>query len=220
VEVLVAESRVTVNGQPDTIGQIVDETKDIVKVDQVHIRSMPKQTVVPMLNKPRGIECTAPNKNNVGQTVFDFIPHPFSRERFLYCGGLDKESQGILILTNDGDFAHRLTHQSANIAKIYSVILSKPITSDQIARMVQGFEDEGEWLKAEKILEYPQSNGRQVLEIHLKQGRRRAIRRMVEKCDSHVHRLKRIQIGQVKLKNFAVGVVKLLAQEDIEKLFA
>jgi 23S rRNA pseudouridine2605 synthase len=219
-EILIAESRVTVNNQPATIGQIIDESKDIVKIDQIHIRNIPKQTVVFMLNKPRGVECTTPNHYNAGQTVFDFIPRPFARERFLYCGRLDKESQGMLILTNDGDFAHRLTHPSANITKIYSVILSKPIAPDQIAKMLQGFEDEGELLKAEKILECPPHNNHQVLEIHLKQGRKREIRRMIEKFNSYVHRLKRTQIGQLKLKNLAVGNVKLLAQEDINKLFA
>jgi 23S rRNA pseudouridine2605 synthase len=219
-ETLIAESRVTVNGQPATIGQIIDGAKDIVKVDQAHIRSTPKQTVVLMFNKPRGIECTTPNKYNAGQTVFDFIPRPFARERLLCCGRLDRESQGMLILTNDGDFVHRLTHPSANITKIYSAILSKPIGADQIAKILRGFEDEGEFLRAEKILECPQNNGHQVLEIHLKQGRKREIRRMIEKCGSYVHRLKRIQIGQLKLKNLRVGDVKLLAQDDIEKLFA
>jgi 23S rRNA pseudouridine2605 synthase len=218
-EILIAESRITVNNQPAAIGQIIDETKDIVKIDQVHVRNTPKETVVLLLNKPRGIECTVPNKYNLGQTVFNFIPRPFARERFLYCGRLDKESQGMLILTNDGNFAHRLTHPSANITKIYSVILSKPIAPDPIAQMLQGFEDQGELLKAEKILERLPSNGHQVLEFHLKQGRKREIRRMIEKFGSHVHRLKRIQIGQLKLKNLRVGDVKLLTQEDIDKLF-
>ncbi|MDR1590382.1 MAG: rRNA pseudouridine synthase [Puniceicoccales bacterium] len=219
-EMLIAESRVTVNNQPAAIGQIIDETKDIVRVDQAHIRGTPKQTLVLMLNKPRGIECTSPNKYNSGQTVFDFIPRPFVRERFLYCGRLDKESQGMLILTNDGNFAHQLTHPSSDITKIYSVILSKPIASDQIAKMLKGIEDEGELLKVEKISECPPHNGHQVLEICLQQGRKREIRRMIEKCGSYVHRLKRTQIGQLKLKNLRIGDVKLLAQEDIDKLFA
>ncbi|MDR1907098.1 MAG: rRNA pseudouridine synthase [Puniceicoccales bacterium] len=219
-ETLIAESRVTVNNQPATIGQIIDDAKDIVRVDQICIRNTPKETIVLLLNKPRGIECTTPNKYNAGKTVFDFIPRPFARERFLYCGRLDKESQGMLILTNNGDFANRLTHPSANIAKIYSVTLSKPVTPDQIAQMLQGFEDEGEFLKAEKIVEFPKYNDHQLLEFHLKQGRKREIRRMIEKFGSHVHRLKRIQIGQLKLKNLNVGGVKYLSQEDIDKLFA
>jgi 23S rRNA pseudouridine2605 synthase len=219
-EILITESRVTVNNQPATIGQIIDESKDIVKVDQMHIRSTPKQPIVLLLNKPRGIECTTSNKYNAGQTVFDFIPRPFARERFLYCGRLDRESQGMLILSNDGNFVHRLTHPSANITKIYSVVLSKPIAPDSIAKMLQGFEDEGEFLRAEKILESPPHNGHRVLEIHLKQGRKREIRRMIEKCGSYVHRLKRTQIGQLKLKTLAVGSVKLLTQGDIDKLFA
>jgi 23S rRNA pseudouridine2605 synthase len=86
--------------------------------------------------------------------------------------------------------------------------------------MLNGIESEGEILRAEKILELPTSLGRPVLEIHLKQGRKREIRRMIEGCANHVHRLKRVQIGQLRLKNLPIGAIKLLAPEDIHRLFA
>jgi 23S rRNA pseudouridine2605 synthase len=219
-ETLIEEARITVNDQPATIGQIVDSERDRVQVDCVSVRHRARETIVLMFNKPRGIECTAPTKENIGKTIFDFIPSDFSKERFLYCGRLDRDSQGLLILTNDGDFANRLTHPRTNITKIYSVALSRPITMEHIAQMLQGFEDEGEFLRAEKIFERPENNGHPVLEIHLKQGHKREIRRMIEKFGSHVHRLKRIQIGQLKLKNLNVGAIKQLSPAEIDRLFS
>ncbi|MDR0590807.1 MAG: rRNA pseudouridine synthase [Puniceicoccales bacterium] len=220
-ETLILESRVTVNAQTAAIGQIIDAARDIVKVDTVRIHyTPPKQPIVLMLNKPRGVICTHPTKCAPEKTVFDFIPDAFAKERFLYCGRLDKDSQGMLILTNDGDFAHKLTHPSSNITKIYHVTLSHPIASEQKIQLLRGIEDQREVLRAEKVLELPSRNSRQTLEIHLKQGRKREIRRMIDACDCHVHRLKRVQIGQLKLKNLSVGHVKCLAQEDISRLFA
>jgi 23S rRNA pseudouridine2605 synthase len=220
-ETLILESRVTINAQPATIGQIIDAARDIVKVDAVRIHHTPlKQPIVLMLNKPRGVVCTHPTKYAPEKTVFDFIYDAFAKERFLYCGRLDKDSQGMLILTNDGDFAHKLTHPSSNITKIYHVTLSHPIAPEQKIQLLRGIEDQGEVLRAERVLELPTKNSRQTLEIHLKQGRKREIRRMIDVCGCHVHRLKRVQIGQLKLKNLGIGHVKFLSQEDIGLLFA
>ncbi|MDR2807084.1 MAG: rRNA pseudouridine synthase [Puniceicoccales bacterium] len=221
-EALIKAFRVTVNDNPAVLGQTVDALRDRICVDAVHVHPMPqRETVVLMLNKPRGVICTHRIQAATEKTVFHFIPHPWNRERFLYCGRLDKDSQGMLILTNDGDFAHQLTHPSANIIKIYRVTLSRPIAEEHKAQMLRGIEDRGEVLKAEKIFELPQNRGHQVLEIHLRQGRNREIRRMVETVGGcHVHRLKRIQIGQLKLKNLAVGAIKYLTPSDRERLFS
>jgi 23S rRNA pseudouridine2605 synthase len=219
-EQLILQSRVSVNGSPACIGQCIS-TEDVVKVDSVGIGPVQRKTTVAlMLNKPRGVLCTHAPHDRSEKTVFDFVPPPFSRERFLYCGRLDRDSQGMLILTNDGDLAHRLTHPRSNIVKIYRVTLSRPITAEDREKMLSGIESEGEILRAEKILELPTSHGRPVLEVHLKQGRKREIRRMIESCANYVHRLKRVQIGQLRLKNLAVGAVKYLSPEDIQRLFA
>jgi 23S rRNA pseudouridine2605 synthase len=220
-EKFILESRITVNDKPTAIGQMIDDAQDIVKVDSIRVRqTQKKETIIHMLNKPRGVVYTHSTKHSPEKIVFDDIPSPFACERFLYCGRLDRDSQGMLILTNDGDFAHKLTHPSSNITKIYHVTLSSSITPEHRAKMLRGIEDEGEYLKAEKIIELPFHNDHQVLEIHLKQGRRREIRRMIEIFGCHVHRLKRVQIGQLKLKNLGIGHVRYLTQEDIDRLFA
>jgi 23S rRNA pseudouridine2605 synthase len=220
-EKFILESRITVNDKPATIGQMVDDSRDMVKVDSIRVRQIQrKETIALMLNKPRGVVCTHPTKHSPEKTVFDYIPPPFSHERFLYCGRLDRDSQGMLILSNDGDFVQKLTHPSSNISKIYHVTLSHPIGPEHGAKMLRGIEDGGEYLKAEKIIELPTHNGHQVLEMHLKQGRRHEIRRMIEACGCHVHRLKRMQIGQLKLKNLGIGHVKYLTPKDIDCLFA
>lgn len=216
-EELIQEGRILVNNVPAVLGQSIDEERDIVKVDQVRVQKRPQERIVLLLNKPRGIECTQPWGDK--KTVYDFIPKSFARERFLYCGRLDKDSQGMLLLTNDGDFAHQITHPSANISKIYYVTLERPLAPEFLGKMLTGIYDEGEYLKAEKVFVLPDQGKHPVLEIHLKQGRKREIRRMIQQGGSFVHRLKRTQIGQLKLKNLAVGAVKVLSPEEIALLF-
>lgn len=217
-ETLINEQRISVNGTLAHLGQVIGEN-DVVVVDQTRIKSIPKQRIVLLLNKPRGVECTVPNYSHQ-QTVYDFIPKAFSKEHFFYCGRLDKESQGMLILTNDGEFVNQLSHPRSNISKIYHVTLAHSLTPGSIEKMLQGISDNSETLIAEKIYELPSRNQRPLLEIHLKQGRKREIRRMIQACGNFVHRLKRVQIGQLKLKNLNVGAVKQLSDKEIDLLFA
>ncbi|UPA28390.1 MAG: rRNA pseudouridine synthase [Verrucomicrobiota bacterium] len=216
-EALIQEGRISVNGLTATLGQCVDEDKDIIKVDQVRVQKRPQTRTVLLLNKPRGVECTQPWGNK--KTVYDFIPKPFQNERFFYCGRLDKDSQGMLLLTNDGDFANQVTHPRSNIVKIYYVTLEHPLAPEFLGKMLTGIYDEGECLKAEKVFVLPNQGRYPALEIHLKQGRKREIRRMIQYGESFVHRLKRTQIGQLKLKNLAVGATKVLSPEEIALLF-
>ena len=216
---MIQAGRVSINNSVAVIGQTVDETKDIVRVDSIKIQYKTKPIIVLMLNKPRGVECSHKTQYPEIKTVFDFIPKTFRKERFIYCGRLDKDSQGMLILTNNGDFANQLSHPSANVTKIYRVSITRPISDESIKKMLTGITDEGELLRAEKVIRLPEINEHPVLEIHLKQGRKREIRRMIQACGSYVHRLKRIQIGQLKLKNLHIGGIKELTPVEIEKLF-
>ena len=218
-EDLIQEQVVTINGHVAQIGQTIDPDKDVVKVEGRRIKSQKSPLIVLLLNKPRGVLCSHNDPHLSGKTVFDFIPTSFARSRFLFCGRLDKESQGMLILTNDGEFANKLTHPSSNISKIYRVTLSLPLSQEQYSLMTQGILDDGELLKADKVYKLDSKSEKQVLEIHLKQGRKREIRRMIEFLGSHVHRLNRIQIGQLKLKNLPVGSIRQLDEKEISLLF-
>lgn len=221
-EELILKQTVTVNGHIAHMGQTIDPTTDVIKVDGKKIQNKQHETIVFMLNKPRGVVCSHndPYLTENDKTVFDFIPGKYSDERFLFCGRLDKESQGLLILTNNGELANKISHPSSNITKIYHVTLQTPLNQEQYLQMTKGILDDGEILSAQKVFTLKNNkNDKQILEIHLQQGRKREIRRMIEFLGSRVHRLKRIQIGQLKLKNLPIGAIKLLSNDECDLIF-
>jgi pseudouridine synthase len=223
-ELWIQEGRVKVNGIPATLGQSICAQKDHVSVDGKSIRARPFhwRQLVFLLNKPRGVVCSHGDPKHSERTVFDFIPKEYRQERLLFCGRLDKDSQGMLLLTNDGEFAQKVTHPRSNIIKIYHVSLQRALEPLALKRMEEGIEDDGECLVAEKafMLSSGERDSRCCLEIHLKQGRKREIRRMIEALGNRVHRLKRIQIGRLKMKGIPVGKLRLLNEKEIALLFA
>jgi pseudouridine synthase len=222
-ELWIQEGRIKVNGIPAVLGQSICAGKDHISVDGKGIKAKPThQRWVLMLNKPRGIVCSHGDPKRRERTVFDFIPKEYRKERCLFCGRLDKDSQGMLLLTNDGEFVQKVTHPRSDITKIYHVSLQHILDSQALKRMEEGIEDAGERLVAEKVsvLSSGEGNSRCSLEIHLKQGRKREIRRMVEALGNRVHRLKRVQIGQLKMKGVPSGKIRLLSEKEISLLFA
>jgi pseudouridine synthase len=205
------------------LGQSICVGKDHVSVDGKNIKAKPiRQRWVLMLNKPRGVVCSHGDPKHRERTVFDFIPKEYRKERLLFCGRLDKDSQGMLLLTNDGEFVQKLTHPRSDITKIYRVSLQHAMNAQELKRMEGGIDDAGERLVAEKVCLLSSGDGelRCCLEIHLKQGRKREIRRMVEALGNRVHRLKRVQIGRLKMKGVAPGKIRLLDEKEIALLFA
>ncbi|MDR2419872.1 MAG: rRNA pseudouridine synthase, partial [Puniceicoccales bacterium] len=207
-ELWIREGRIRVNGIPAVLGQLVCAGKDHISVDGKNIKARPThRRWVLLLNKPRGVICSHGDPKRHERTVFDFIPQEYRQERFLFCGRLDKDSQGMLLLTNDGAFVQKVTHPRSNITKIYHVSLQHAMNSQALKRMKEGIEDAGECLVAEEVcvLSPGEGNSRCCLEIHLKQGRKREIRRMVEALGNRVHRLKRVQIGRLKMRGIPPG---------------
>ncbi|MDR1457934.1 MAG: pseudouridine synthase, partial [Puniceicoccales bacterium] len=156
-----------------------------------------------------------------GATIFDILPKEYANEKLMSCGRLDKDSQGMLILTNDGDFSNSLTHPRSDITKIYIVTLRARFDPKNIPLMLNGIVDDGETLIVEKVrlIETNDPNSSSV-EVHLNQGKKREIRRMFAACGYLVHRLKRVQIGKLKLKNLKPGHIKVLDELEICKLFS
>jgi pseudouridine synthase len=223
-ELWIREGRVKINGIPAVLGQSVCVGKDYICVDGKPIKRLllAQQRIVLMLNKPRGVICSHGDPKFHKRTIFDFIPKKYRKERLLFCGRLDKESQGMLLLTNDGEFVQKVTHPRSNITKVYHVSLQHAIDPKELRRMEEGIEDDGEHLMAEKVclLSSGKREARCCLEVHLKQGRKREIRRMVEALKNRVHRLKRVQIGRLKMKGVASGGLRLLDEKEIALLFA
>ncbi len=215
----IEEGLVLVNGRPAQIGQSVDPEKDSVVVDGVRASGVVEEHVVLAMNKPKGCLCTNSDPFG-GQTVFDLLPEPFSHMKLFCCGRLDKNSKGLLILTNDGDLANYITHPSHNIIKRYHVTLNRALDRKIIPALLNGVMYEGQKLKAERII--PDSSGVENadrrLEVWLNQGRKREIRRMFEVMGYFVKELKRFQIGAFTLKRIPEGGIKILKKADINKL--
>jgi len=219
-EALIAEGRVSVDGAPATIGQKIDPRTQRVVVDGRTVRPSQKQRrLVLAMNKPKGYICSNRDPYNP-QTVFDLLPPDLQRERLFCAGRLDKDSQGLVILTNDGDLANRITHPSNGIVKRYRVRVHRAFDPAAIPKMLRGITREGERLYAKKVI--PATAGPEAeyrLEVHLVQGRKREIRRLLEAFGYFVKKLERVQIGRLELKRLPTGSHRRLSDADVRLMF-
>ncbi len=215
----IEEGLVWVNGELAVIGQDIDERTDKVVVDGKQLRGIVEEKVVLAMNKPKGYLCSNSDPFEA-QTVFDLLPEPFSEMKLFCCGRLDKNSKGLLILTNDGELSNNITHPSRNIIKRYHVLLNRPLDKRIIPVLLRGVMHEGEKLKAERIIpdESEIENAPKRVEVWLNQGRKREIRRMFEVMGYFVKELKRYQIGSFVMKRIPEGSVKILGKKDINRL--
>ncbi len=215
----IADGSVSVNGVPAALGQSIDPSVDVVRVDGKIARGFDSKRLVLAMNKPKGVLCTNSDPFG-GRTVFDILPRLFSEMRLFCCGRLDKNSRGLLILTNDGSIANRITHPSSGIVKRYRVLLNRDFDTSLTDTLLRGVDCDGEKLKALRII--PDSSNRQDsprrMEVWLAQGRKREIRRMFEAAGYFVKELKRFQIGMFELKRIPEGSVKVLGGRDIGRL--
>lgn len=218
-EDLIEEARVTVNGEIAQIGMKV-RPEDKVQIDERTLRLKPPASLTLLMNKPKGVLCTNHDPYAV-RTVFSLLPEAFANERLFCAGRLDKDSEGMVILTNDGDLANRITHPSGGVIKRYHVTLNRPLDHGHIEKMLVGVTREGELLHALKIIPAKIGPEKELrCEVHLQQGRKREIRRLFEAFGYFVKRLKRFQMGQLTLRKVAPGGIRPLAKKDIESLFA
>ena len=211
-ETEIAAGRVKVNGIVATLGDTVDPETDIVEYNGRRIRpraDKPHRYI--MLNKPRGYVTTA--KDEKGRpTVTDLTRAVGSR---IYpVGRLDMDSEGLLLLTDDGEFTNHLTHPRHEIPKIYHVTLSKEPSAEQIALLAQPMVLDGYVLQPVTVIPLT----RDTLEMHLYEGRNRQIRRMCEAVGLKVARLRRVAIGELPLGDLAVGKWRELTEDEIRYL--
>lgn len=217
-EELIKEGLVEVNGKVAEIGQKIISSKDIISVQGKNLAVRSRKNLTLALNKPRGLICSNHDPYH-NQTVFDLLPKELHKERLFCAGRLDKESEGLLILTNDGALAHRLTHPSALVIKRYEVTLNHPFDLKKIPLLKRGLKVDGELLRVEKVIAIKKGqNQNNRLEIHLNHGRKREIRRLFEALGYRVKKLARHQIGGLTLRGIKPGYYRLLNSKDIEKL--
>lgn len=204
---LIEEGRITVNGNVPEMGLKVTPDDDI-RVDGKKIKDSNEKPVYLVFNKPVGIECTT--NTSVKHNIVDFINYP---KRIFPVGRLDKSSEGLIIMTNDGDIVNKILRQKNNHEKEYIVTVDKPITDYFIEKMSDGvpiLDTITKKCRVEQISKY-------IFRIFLTQGLNRQIRRMTEYLGYEVVALKRIRIINISL-DVPVGRYRDLTDKEVEEL--
>ena len=216
-ERMIAEGRVKVNGRPVSLGDKMDPDFDKVSIDGKNQRIVQKRKYIYiMLHKPRGYITTASDERG-RKTVMDLVADV--GRRVYPVGRLDKDSEGLLLLTDDGAFANLLTHPSGGVGKLYRVTVRPRATEEQIVRMSSGVVlDDGVKTAPAVIHVAADEPGRTVLEMTLFEGRNREIRRMCEAVGLEVIRLKRSAEGPVKLGMLPPGAWRELKRSEVTAL--
>ena len=211
---------VRVDGKVAQLGDKATENAAIF-VNNKPLLQKGERPVTLLLNKPKGFICTNADPHT-DRTIFQLLPQDLQRLRLFCAGRLDKDSEGLVVITNDGALAHRLTHPATQVTKRYRVTLHRDFDKADIPKLLNGIEFEGDFLKAEKVVPAPAvgEGHERRLEVHLHHGKKREVRRLFEANRYFVKKLVRIQIGGQVLKNIPKGGIKILGQKDIERLFA
>lgn len=215
-EDLIRAGKVKVNGHVAEIGMKINPRKDLVTVGKQKLTNVKKRKMVyVMLNKPRGYVTTV--SDELGRkTVMDLLPDFGCR---IYpVGRLDKDSEGLLLLTNDGSFTNCMTHPSHEYAKVYRVTVRPSVNDDILYNLRNGIEIDGRMTAPCEVTVLTEQENRVVLEFILHEGRNRQIRKMCESQGLEVARLKRISIGPIKLGMLKQGDYRELSEQDVKKL--
>lgn len=211
-EQLMRAGRVTVNGVPvQQLGSEADPDTDVIQVDGKLLPPVSPERIVIALNKPAGYLSTCSSTSGKGPTVLDLVP---SRVRLFPVGRLDRESSGLLLLTNDGALANRIMHPRFGYDKEYSVRVWKPLETPQWERLGRGVPLNN---RMAKPLALRRVNATTFL-ITMGEGRKREIRRMVKAVGNAVVELHRIRIGPLSLGNIPSGHWRKLTATEVERL--
>jgi 23S rRNA pseudouridine2605 synthase len=215
-EELIREGRVKVDGiVVREMGTRIDPENAVVHVDGNRITTR-SDLVYLALNKERGVLSTMSDdlgRPHIGQMLED------RSERLFHVGRLDMESEGLLLLTNDGDLAHRLTHPSFGVAKTYVVEVPGPIPKDLGRRLRAGVELEDGPAKVDSFDVMDLHHNRAVVEVVIHEGRKHIVRRLLEAVDRPVSRLVRTQIGPVQLGHQRPGTLRKLNPVEVGQLY-
>ncbi len=211
---LIKEGKVFVNGkQVKELGTVVNEKKDKVTVEGKVI-SLPSSFVYIKLNKPKGYACSASDEKG-RKTIYDLID---CDERLFSIGRLDYDTEGLIILTNDGDFANKVAHPKYNIEKEYRVTIEGDIKESELAVMRKGVVIDGERMPSARVEKLSQDDKYTKLSVVIDEGQNRQVRRMFEAIGKSIRLLKRVRIGQVRLGGLSRGDYKDLTEEELNLL--
>lgn len=213
-EELISQGRVEVNGKVVTEqGTRVDPERDTIRVDGSRIPP-PRRHLYLVVNKPRGVVSTMEDPEG-RLTLADYVPR---HQRLFHVGRLDTETEGLIILTNDGELGHRLTHPSYRVVKTYLADVEGLLDNKTLRRLERGITLEDGPVKPDEVKLVTRSDTRTLVRISLHEGRNRIVRRMLDHVGHPVRQLSRISIGPVRLGQLPVGESRELTREELGAL--
>ena len=214
-EKVILAGNVKINGVIARLGDKVDPKCDIVEFNGKVIKPEDSKKRYIMLNKPLGYVTTTSDEKG-RETVLSLLSDV--GERVYPVGRLDMYSEGLLILTNDGELTNRLTHPKNNMPKIYSVVIKGDISPEALHKLNSPMEIDGYKLKPVKVRVLSQKNGATNTQFTLNEGRNRQIRKMCEACGLTIMRLTRIAIGRLRLGELERGQYRELTKNEVDYL--
>jgi 23S rRNA pseudouridine2605 synthase len=213
-EEVIAAGRVEINGRVATLGDRLDPAVDEVRVDGSKVNVDPELRTF-ALHKPRGVTTTMRDPH-AERDLSGFLPkgvHVFP------VGRLDRDTEGLLLLTNDGSLAHRLTHPRYAIEKEYLAEVGKPPSQRQLARLRRGVELDDGTARAVDARSAGGAAGRGGVRLVMVEGRKREVRRMLDAVELPVRRLVRVRVGPIRLGKLRPGDIRELEPEDVRALY-
>jgi 23S rRNA pseudouridine2605 synthase len=216
-EAMIAAGRVEVDGEVvRTMGVRVDPTSAVIKVDGMRIATQESGLVHLALNKPRGVVSTMSDPEG-RPSLGDYVRN--RRERLFHVGRLDADTEGLILLTNDGELAHRLTHPSYEVPKTYLAEVVGPIARDLGKRLRNGIELDDGLVTVDEFRVVSRSGARIMLELVLHEGRKHVVRRLLDSVGYPVERLVRTDLGPIKLGDLRVGNTRRLTPDEVGALY-
>ena len=214
-EQMISQGRVKINGHPVKLGDKCGY-KDLITIDGERIMIPKKKNFIYiMMNKPRGYVTTVSDELD-RRCVMDLLEGV--EERVYPVGRLDRNSEGLLLFTNDGEFANSIMHPSRHISKTYRVTVRPDINDDQLVALSEGVVIDGKKTLPASVVVKDKEAGRVVILITIKEGRNRQIRKMCEAVGLEVARLRRISIGPLKLGMLKPGSYRDLTADELRAL--
>jgi 23S rRNA pseudouridine2605 synthase len=214
-EVMIAQGRVSVDGEVVRVqGTRVDPRTAVIHVDGLRI-VLDENLVYLAFNKPRGV-LSAMSDDRGRPTIGDYVSQ--RNERVFHVGRLDAESEGLLLLTNDGELAHRLSHPSYGVLKTYLAEVPGPLRSGVKKQLLAGIELEDGLAKVDKFRVVDNLPGKLLVEVVIHEGRKHIVRRLLEEVGHPVSRLVRTSMGPVQLGSMRAGAVRRLSAPEIGEL--
>lgn len=215
IDDMISAGKIKVNEQLAIMGQKIDPEKDKISLNDQLLKIKDPNLIYILLNKPKGYISSTKDEEN-RPTILELV-HITTR---LYpIGRLDYNSEGLIILTNDGDLTQKLTHPKYHVEKTYIVDIFGIVTKEKLEKLANGIElEDGQKTKPAKVRILKQANGKTTLEFIISEGKKRQIRRMCSAVRFHILKLVRTKIGTIELGTLKSGKWRRLSKQEVEKL--